>query len=78
MGCRGKGFYNFLIDFLGNVVFTTGENIYCRVLVLGPGVNGDVAFCYNDDTTETIGAKLMNDGVDDGCSSCFCTVDKGL
>ena len=78
MGLWCEGIDNFLIDLLRDMILPTGKNIYCRILVLWPCVNGDMAFCNDDNSAEAVGAKLMNDRIYDCCASCFGTVNENI
>lgn len=45
---------------------STGEDIHCRIPVLGPGVNRDVRFGDHHDAAHTERVELVEGGVNDG------------
>lgn len=59
-----------VLDALGDVWVTAGEDVYGGVVVFWPRVGCDVAFGDDDNTRESVGAELVKDGFDDS-GPCF-------
>ena len=54
---------------LGHGVITAGENVYCGITRFGPGVNGNVRFCQQDQGCYTLGLKAVERLFEKGCAS---------